>query len=273
MTSQERTSLKELQSLDTQLGIVRSTMDNFEVKLEELEAPTLRLGKEIEALEKRVKELSLEERRLELVIQGKRDRSQKLVERMNQVRNEREEAAVHAESDMVKRALQNDEQEALRVLNQVKKMTERISEQKETHSESLTEMEPLREKLMSERKGADLTLEKLSVEREGLAEILNADERQMYDRIMRGKIKIAVSDLTEDGACGHCYSMVPLQTQNEIRHGEKLIRCEDCGVILTPQSDEADSDVRLETNTEEFDGPLVSGIDPQEAESLEASDT
>jgi hypothetical protein len=67
--------------------------------------------------------------------------------------------------------------------------------------------------------------------------------------------------------------MVPLQTQNEIRHGEKLIRCEDCGVILTPQSDEADSDVRLETNTEEVDGPLVSGIDPQEAESLEASDT
>ena len=87
MTSQERASLKELQSLDTQLGIIRSTMDNFEVKLEGLEAPTLRLGKEIEALEKRVKELSLEERRLELVIQEKRDRSQKLVERMNQVRN------------------------------------------------------------------------------------------------------------------------------------------------------------------------------------------
>ena len=273
MTSQERASLKELQSLDTQLGIIRSTMDNFEVKLEELEAPTLRLGKEIESLEKRVKELSLEERRLELVIQEKRDRSQKLVERMNQVRNLREETAVHAESDMVKRALQNDEQDALSVLNQIKKMTERISEQKETHSGSLAEMEPLREKLLSEREGAELTLEKLSGEREGLAETLNVDERQMYDRIMRGKIKIAVSDLTEDGACGHCYSMVPLQTQNEIRHGESLIRCEDCGVILTPQSDEADSEVGLETNTEEFDESLMSGAEPQEVESLEASDT
>jgi len=44
-----------------------------------------------------------------------------------------------------------------------------------------------------------------------------------------------VADLTEDGACGHCFGMVPLQLRNEVRHGRGLIRCEGCGVILTAQ--------------------------------------
>ena len=39
--------------------------------------------------------------------------------------------------------------------------------------------------------------------------------------------------LTEDGACSHCFGIVPPQLQNEVRHGESLIRCEGCGVILT----------------------------------------
>ena len=48
MTSKERASLKELQSLDIKLRNIGSTIDNFEVELEELEAPTLKLGQEIE---------------------------------------------------------------------------------------------------------------------------------------------------------------------------------------------------------------------------------
>ena len=101
MTSKERTSLKELQSLDIKLRNIGSTIDNFEVELEELEAPTLKLGQEIEGLGKRLQELSLEKKRLELAILEKRDRLDKLEERMNQVRNIREETAVHSESDMV----------------------------------------------------------------------------------------------------------------------------------------------------------------------------
>ena len=53
MTSKERASLKELQSLDIKLRNIGSTIDNFEVELEELEAPTLKLGQEIEGLGKR----------------------------------------------------------------------------------------------------------------------------------------------------------------------------------------------------------------------------
>jgi predicted nucleic acid-binding Zn-ribbon protein len=42
-----------------------------------------------------------------------------------------------------------------------------------------------------------------------------------------------VADLTADGACGYCFSMMPLQVQNQVRHGTDIVRCEACGVILT----------------------------------------
>jgi predicted nucleic acid-binding Zn-ribbon protein len=45
---------------------------------------------------------------------------------------------------------------------------------------------------------------------------------------------VAIASLTPDGACGHCFSLVPLQVQNEIREGRSMVTCEACGVILTP---------------------------------------
>ena len=272
MKSKERMSLKELQSLDTQLGAVRSTIDNFEVKLEELEAPTLKLEEQIKGLAKRLQELSLEEKRLKLTIQEKHDRSEKLQDRMSRVRNIREETAVHAETEMVKKALQNDELEARENHNRLSKMTDRLNEQKETQTESLAQMEPLRKELMSEREDAELNLEKLLKDREVLAGTLDTDERKTYERITSGHARVAVSELTEDGACGHCYSIVPLQMQSEIRYSETLIRCEECGVILTPHSAEVESGTGTETDVEE-EGPLMSEMESPESENLEAIDT
>jgi predicted nucleic acid-binding Zn-ribbon protein len=43
---------------------------------------------------------------------------------------------------------------------------------------------------------------------------------------------MVVAPLTDEGACGHCFNILPLQEQSEIRRGDKLRRCEACGVIL-----------------------------------------
>jgi predicted nucleic acid-binding Zn-ribbon protein len=50
---------------------------------------------------------------------------------------------------------------------------------------------------------------------------------------------VIVAALLEDGACGHCVGVIPLQVQNEVRRGSDLIRCDACGVILTAQPESA----------------------------------
>ncbi len=238
MTPQTRTSLKELQNLDQAIAAIRSSAQSFDLLLEEVNAPVARLEQEVEALEKRLTELKLEENRIELTIEERRVRAAKLQERMDAVRNVREEAAVHAELEMVRRALESEEQEALSLLDQIKRLEGQSEEQEAAYQEALAEVEPHRKGLVEEQQSADGKLEALQAERDAFAAGIDPGERRIYDSIMAGARDVAVAELTQDGACGNCYNMVPLQIQNQIRHGEGMIRCEGCGVILTPESEE-----------------------------------
>ena len=270
MTPQTRTSLKELQNLDQAIAAIRSSAQSFDLLLEEVNAPVARLEQEVEALEKRLTELKLEENRIELTIEERRVRAAKLQERMDAVRNVREEAAVHAEMEMVRRALESEEQEALSLLDQIKRLEGRSEEQEAAYQEALAEVEPHREELVEEQQSADGKLEALQAERDAFAAGIDPGERRIYDSIMAGARDVAVAELTQDGACGNCYNMVPLQIQNQIRHGEGMIRCEGCGVILTPESEEGLARAREEG--ERIEQALKASTDQRDEERAALSD-
>ena len=238
MTPQTRTSLKELQNLDQAIAAIQSAAQSFDLLLEEVNAPVARLEQEVGALEKRLTELKLEENRIELTIEERRVRAAKLQERMDAVRNVREEAAVHAELEMVRRALESEEQEALSLLEQIRRMEERMGEYEAVHQEELVEVEPRRRELLDEKEAAGARLQELQAKRDEFAAGINLEERRIYDSIMAGARDVALAELTHDGACGNCFSVIPLQIQIEIRHATGIIRCEACGVILTPESEE-----------------------------------
>lgn len=243
MTDQRRKDLKQLQRLDLKINEAKRRIVDFEPRLEEVEKPALTLESELGTTRNRLQEMKLEERRLELSAEEKRSRRVKLEERLGTVRNLREEAAVSAELEMVKRAIQNDEQEALGLLDQLRKAEERAAELETAYREASELVEPQRNGLLEQREQAQKELEALRAERAAFAKGLPPSELKVYDAIRAGGRTIAVADLTEDGACGHCYGMVPLQLQNEIRHGTSMIRCEACGVILSAPGDEPETAV------------------------------
>jgi predicted nucleic acid-binding Zn-ribbon protein len=270
MTPQTRTSLKELQQLDQEIAAVRSATQSFEPLLEEVDAPVLRLEQEVQALEKRLREIRLEENRIELTIEERRVREVKLQGRMEAVRNVREEAAVHAELEMVRRALESEGQEALSLLDQIRRLEERLEEQKEVYREALAEVEPRRKELVEEQRSTESKLEEFLAEREAFAAGIDPGERRIYDSIMAGARDVAVAELTQDGACANCYNMVPLQIQNQIRHGDGMIRCEGCGVILTPESPEGLA--RSQEEGERIERALRASTDQRDAERVALSE-
>ena len=239
MTEQPGTDLKELQKLDTRIAEARKTIADFDPQLAEVEEPALLLETELAAARTRLQELKLEARRLELSTEEKRTRRKRLDERLGSVRNLREEAAVSAELEMVKRALQNDEQETMSLLDQLRKTEDRTAELETNFKAASEHVGPKRDALLAERTGAEKMLEDLRAERARFISGVNAAELKVYDAIRAGGRHIAVADLTHDGACGHCFGMVPIQLRNEIRHGRQLIRCEGCGVILTSPTPES----------------------------------
>ncbi len=238
MTSQTRASLKELQRLDREIEKTRKRIREFDPLFEEVEEPALALESEVENTRSRVKEMKVEERRLELSADEKQARVKKLEERLKEVRNLREEAAVHAELDMVRRALEGDEQEALSLLDQIRKLELRLDEQEEALEEARAEIEPRKNELLDERASLQSELSVLQERRETFVGEIDDDELQIYERIKGGGRDVAVAELTPDGACSNCFSMIPLQRQHEVRHGNDMIRCEACGVILSARSEQ-----------------------------------
>jgi predicted nucleic acid-binding Zn-ribbon protein len=177
--------------------------------------------------------MKVEERRLEHSADDRRARWKRLEERLKSVRNLREEAAVRAEMDLLRMALDGDEQEALTLLDQIRRMEDRLQEEEAALQEALSEVEPRRLQLLEEKESAIQEYAVLKEERETYAAQVPPRERENYERIRGGGRAVAVATITPDGACGHCYGMIPLQVQNEVRKGAVGLACEYCGVLLS----------------------------------------
>ncbi len=239
--TESRASLKELQELDQEIALVRDRIGAFAPELESIEAKGVALEGEIGTLEKRLTESKVEERRLEVVAETKRERIGKLGDRLTQVRTVREEAAVNTELDMVKRSLESDEQDVYTLIDQIRRMEERLAEMTEAFTSEKDGIEPRKLELLTEQKSAQKKFDQLTGARDGFAESIDERERAMYERIKMGGRDTVVASMTQDGACGSCFQIIPLQIQSVIRNTETLVRCEGCGVIVMPPDLEAEA--------------------------------
>jgi predicted nucleic acid-binding Zn-ribbon protein len=233
MTEEKNGSLKDLQHMDLQLERLRRRASEFDPLLAAVEEPALAMEHEVTTLKARLQEMKVEERRLEHSADDRRARWKKLGERLKSVRNLREEAAVRAEMDLMRMALEGDEQEALTLLDQIRRMEDRLDEEESALEEEKATVEPRRLQLLEDQKNVLEEYRLLKEKREAYAVLVPSRERQNYERIRGGGRSVAVASLTPDGACGHCFGMIPLQIQNEVRKGASGLACEACGVLLS----------------------------------------
>ncbi len=173
-------------------------------------------------------------RKLEKAAEVKRDRLRQYEERMNRVRNAREEAAVQTEVDLVRKAAETDETEALTMMDQTTRKELKASELDVKLEATRKEIAPQQNELTSKRDEAAAALADLQERRNARVSQLEPTAREAYTRAMGGKKGQVVAALTKDGACGNCYSMLPKQKQSEVRAATRIVRCEFCGVILHP---------------------------------------
>lgn len=248
MTEDTRSALRELQTLDLEIMNTRDEATAFEPRILEVEEPALELESLVERTEGRIKEMRVEERRLELATKEKRVREEKLRDRLNLVRNVREEAAVNAELEMVQRALEAEESEALGLLEQIRRLELELEEHRELWDQAKEEVGPRREALVAERDQLLGRVEELESSRSDLAGQVDPEELRVYDAIRGGRGRTALAFLTPDGACSNCFSIIPLQMQAKIRREAGLFRCEACGVILMaplPEEEEAEQEAAI----------------------------
>lgn len=235
MTSTAMGSLREIQKIDRRIKELKKALATFDERLAEVEEPALALESELNQVTERLTQMKADARRLERSSEDKRARAEKMDQRLNRVSNLREEAAVQVERDLIRRAIESDDQEAMQVLDHIGRTEDTLEELQAAAAEARAGVEPQQAKLNEDR---ELYAERVSAyearREEALANV-GVGERRVYDSFHASGRAIVVAPLLDDGACGHCFGVIPLQLQNEIRSSGGLIRCENCGVILTSE--------------------------------------
>ena len=227
-------ALLELQELDDEIDRADQALAAFTPRLETLEAPALGYQREVDSTRERLAEMRSEIKRLEKAADQKRERLRTYEERLNRVRNVREETAARTELDLIRHAVDADEQEELELGEQATRAELRLEELEKQLANAREQIEPQKETLLKERAAAEKELKTLHGRRNGAAAKLTADATRLYDRTRAGKRRRVLAQLTHDGACGQCYNVLPIQQQAEVRQARSLVRCEACGVILYP---------------------------------------
>jgi predicted nucleic acid-binding Zn-ribbon protein len=228
-------SLREVQKLDDRIRALRREIGAFDERLAAVEEPALRLEAELAQLRERLAQMRADARRLERAADDKRARAEKMELRLTRVSNLREEAAVKTELDLIVRAIAADEQEALHLLDQVHRSEVAEEELAGRTGEARAAVGPEQSAMIDDREALRSRLEELGARRSDVLEGVASQERRVYEAFHQSGRTVVVASLLEDGACGHCFGVIPLQIQNEVRQGGGMIRCEACGVILTTE--------------------------------------
>ena len=224
-----------MQKLDERITEIRSAVTAFDDRLAEVEEPALLAEKELSQLQERLTQMKADARRLERAADDKRERGGKMEQRLTRVSNLREEAAARTELDLIRRAIEVDEQEALHLIDQIRRLDVAEEELQERTSTAREEAERSQAALVAERSGFEGRMNELQARRTEILAGVTPMERRVYEAFHQSGRVVVVAALHEDGACGHCFGVVPLQVQNEIRQSGSLVRCEGCGVILTTE--------------------------------------
>lgn len=235
----QRQALLALQELDQEIERAERKLQEFEPQLQTVDLPVTNLEKEIALLRERLEEARAEARRLERGAEQKRERLRTYEERLMRIRNAREDAAVRTELDLIRRATEADETDAIEKMEQARRTDLKLDELLRNLEKQKAEVAPKREELLRAREEAATELAVLRDRRQNFTMRLEAQSLRLYERVRAGRTKRALAPLSPEGACGNCFNVLPIQQQLEVRREGALVRCEACGVILYPQPDGA----------------------------------
>ena len=225
-------ALLALQEIDTEIARAQARLDEFKPKQDALEAPVMALERELTSTRAKLDEMRAEQKRLQKNADQKRDQVLQYQERLGKARTQHQEAAAKAELDLVKRALEADNADLKTIGEQATRTDLKLDDLQKQVTKVRADIENEQLQLMERREAAEQELAQLRDRRSNEAARIDEPSRRLYDRVRGGKSRKVLAPLTDEGACGNCFNILPLQEQVQVRNGTTLHRCEGCGVIL-----------------------------------------
>lgn len=233
--------LLDLQTKDAALTESERRLAALDKETENLDQILQRARDALEAARRAAVEGARRRDELETRIESYRTLQDRRQLRLEQVRNPKEASTLMAELDLARSVMAKEENEWIRSAETVTQLELKVRNE-ERNVEAIeaaqaterAEVAQRRARLEAERNDA------LRV-REASAGLIDKPLRTRYDRLRKTRPGDVVVPLV-GGACGGCYTSVPLNRRSQIRAGVVLDACEACGAILYPPEPDGSRD-------------------------------
>ena len=227
----ELSQLISLQDVDVEIKRIKAETEALPIKREALESQFAAENKEFLDLKQQLDSALSQKRSLEDELEAEQLKLEKFKSDQMKATNEREYATSVREIDSAKKVIGTLETDLLKLMEQVEKLDVQVKERSPEIEAKRAEMERQVAEYEVLAKADAKKLGKLLAERQPLIETLSSETRSTYERMSKIKSGLALSEAV-DYKCLACRMTIRPQVYNDIRRGETIFTCENCGRIL-----------------------------------------
>lgn len=238
----ELEKLIALQNLDTSIRKLEKDLAAIPERRAEIEGEFDRRAFEIRALESRRDDAKHNRARLETEVVDQKGRAERAERNLMSSKKQDEYTAAIREADAARKQISQLETQILEQMETLEQAETALQERADEIATLNSDREARLKAFDEETKSQSELLTKQLAEREQVFANLPASMSSMYSRI-RGRIRdgVAVAE-ARNRSCTACFMSLRPQVMAEIRRGEDIITCDNCGRILYYIADSLQAD-------------------------------
>lgn len=223
--------LRQLDEVDAELDALKEKLAEGPPRLEKSRSAIEELESRIAALKARENELAKEAQGLEMDVQKHEADAEKHITHQRQAKSNEEYQVFRERVEQEKKIVSQLEEDALLKMEEQDKLrsergglTEELKDARAGHEKLEAEVERITAELRSQITG-------LEARRNELASSVEADDRDIYERVRRSRSGRALAPV-KGSACGACFVSLPPQLINLALLGKGISQCVSCHRIL-----------------------------------------
>ncbi len=186
------------------------------------------LKERLSTLEEKLKAEHLEQRRLEVEVDGVKERRKRHQQQLLSAKNNREYQTLLEEIELESRRQTELEDRILELMENLEVLTPRVKKSRTEMEVDISGIEKALAALSTEEEELKSRRSSLEEGRDILVDRLDTTGRRIFDKLVTQRHICALVDAL---VCASCCMEVPTQTISEVRAGE-LRSCESCSAVL-----------------------------------------
>jgi predicted nucleic acid-binding Zn-ribbon protein len=224
--------LLDLQARDTDLREVNGRLELLVGEIAVLDGELARMREGVTAAQRAIEQESRRRDELESKIEAHRRHQDKRREKLEFMKTQKEVAGLLAEIDLAKGSLGAEENEWLRLSEQVAQLEMRKVDAEQQVAATEQGQAAVRAGIRDRQEALERERQAARERRDASAAQVPKPLLQRYDKLRTSTGRPAVVVALAGPACGACFTAIPVNRRSQIKSGAAIEGCENCGVIL-----------------------------------------